>query len=113
VFSSSILASDPTFSFSEAPNLFDNDSLSIVSAATINTVMAHQTSPAATFTDTELGNWTNAVPHLAPGVAADPDSDHDDTAEDLMVPFPALGAGWLLLMGGALCKLGSRVIRPN
>jgi len=33
--------------------------------------------------------------------------------DDLIVPFPAFGAGWVLLMGGAMYRMGKRVVRPN
>jgi hypothetical protein len=53
-------------------------------------------------------------PDAAP-VAAPSSSDEKPPAvvkDDLIVPFPALGAGWILLMGGAMYRMGKRIIRP-
>ena len=61
----------------------------------------------------DLSDWpTSAVPHPSPPPSAF-DSDKPAPREDLMVPFPALGAGWVLLLGGVLCKIGARAVRPN
>lgn len=66
------------------------------------------------FSKIDFAPWpTNSVTHVSP---IDTPSESEKPAarhEDLVVPFPALGASWILLMGGALCKIGSRVVRPN
>ena len=56
---------------------------------------------------------SKSVPHSP--TTSDPDEmvKQPRVKDDLIVPLPAIGAGWMLLMAGALCKIGSRVVRPN
>ena len=54
----------------------------------------------------------SSVSHASPSSVDDPDKSAR-AKEELIVPLPAIGAGWMLLMGGVLCKIGSRAVRPN
>ena len=59
-------------------------------------------------------NFTQSfMPHASEPLMADRTEKSAPIQEDLIVPFPAIGAGWMLLMAAALCRFGSRVIRPN
>jgi hypothetical protein len=60
------------------------------------------------------GDWsTSAVPHDSQPAGTTDSAKRSTMRDDLVVPLPAVGAGWLLLMGGALCKIGARVVRAK
>jgi hypothetical protein len=90
------------------------DANSLINPKSIETDFTLDPGGATDFSAIDFAPWpTNSVTHVSP-INTPAESDKPAAQhEDLVVPFPALGAGWILLMGGALCKIGSRVVRPN
>src|SRR2546421_7495041 len=76
------------------------DANSLMNAKPIDTNFTLDSSGASDFSTLDLAPWpTNSVTPLAP-ISAPTENDKPAAQhEDLVVPFPALGAGWILLMG--------------